>query len=225
MKHKVSLLLLALCFTSTNALASVIDWTDWESATTGTNGSASGTVGGVGISYTGHVAFAQTGTGINYWTEGTPAPYTGNSVVDNAPTASELIAMSAHGTTQTITFSQAVTDPIMAIVSMGQSGLPVTYDFDTAFTVLSEGRGYWGDGSYTTNVGDSLTGRELHGAIQFVGTFTTISWETTTSEFWHGFTIGVAQTAVPEPSTFALCLLGFIALLSRKKIRSKQVVA
>lgn len=221
MKRKICLMVVALCFACTGATASVIDWTDWQSATVGVNGSASGTVGGVGVSFAGDIAFAQTGAGTNYWTEGSPAPYTGNSVVDNAPTAAELIAMSANGTTQTLTFSQAVTNPIMAIVSMGRSNLPVTYDFDTSFTVLSEGRGYWGDGSYSTGAGDTLTGYELHGAIQFIGTFTSISWDTTTAEYWHGFTVGVAQSAVPEPGTLALFMLGFIGLVSCRRMVNK----
>lgn len=224
MKYTLNLIVMAVCLSCGSAFASVVDWTDWETATTGVNGSASGTVGGIGISYSGDIAFAQTGSGINYWAEGNPAPYTGNSVVDNAPTAAELIGMSAHGTTQTITFAQAVTNPIMAIVSMGQSGRPVTYDFDAAFNVLSEGRGYWGDGSYSLGAGNSITGRELHGAIQFVGTFTSISWDTSNAEYWHGFTIGFAQdeqVGVPETGSLALFSLGLIVLMARRK--SKQV--
>ncbi|MBU0545190.1 MAG: PEP-CTERM sorting domain-containing protein [Proteobacteria bacterium] len=170
------------------------------------------------VAYSGSYSFAQLGSGINYWTEGNPKPYTGNSVVDNAPTASELIALNL-ATTNTVTFSRPVVDPIMAIVSMGQGGLPVTYDFNAPFIVLSEGRGYWGDGTYTLADGDLLIGRELHAAIQFSGTFSQISWSST-SENWHGFTFGIAGNAqqVPEPATMLLLGFGLFGLagISRK---------
>lgn len=145
------------------AAAGPIDWTDWTSASTGASGSATGTLssGSVAVRYTGDVTFAQTGAGINYWTEGSPAPYTGNAVVDNAPTAAEMVALSLSGVTNTLTFSSPVTDPIMAIVSLGRLNLPVTYDFDTSFSVLGEGQGYWGDGTYVLGAGDLLTGYEL----------------------------------------------------------------
>lgn len=199
------------------ALAGPITWTDWTSATTGPAGSAAGTIGSVGIRYGGDVTFAQLGAGINYWTEVT-APYTGSAVVDNAPTASEMIAMSLAGITNTITFSQAVTNPIMAIVSQGQNGLPVTYDFDSPFSVLSEGHGYWGDGTYSLGAGDTLTGRELHGVIQFSGSFTSISWVSAPGEYWHGFTIGLEERKdVPEPSGLLLLGLGLLGLAGARR--------
>lgn len=218
MKHLINKALVIGCASlSPLALAGPITWTDWTSATVGPAGSAAGTIGSVGIRYGGDVTFAQLGAGINYWTEVT-APYTGNAVVDNAPTASEMIAMSRSGITNTITFSQAVTNPIMAIVSQGQNGLPVTYDFDSPFSVLSEGHGYWGDGSYTLGAGDMLTGRELHGAIQFNGSFTSISWVSAPGEYWHGFTIGLEErTNVPEPSALLLLGLGLLGLFSTRR--------
>jgi hypothetical protein len=191
-----------------------ITWTDWTSATTTT---ASGQLGSATVDYNGRVFFAQTGTGINYWTEGDPPPYTGNDLVDNAPTPAEMIAL-AVASSNTLTFSTAVTNPIMAIVSMGQLGLPVSYDFDTPFTVLSEGRGYWGDGWYTTSPGDILTGYEMHGVIQFLGTVSSISW-TSTAETWHGFTLGLASPVnVAEPSVLALLGLGLVGIgFSRRR--------
>ena len=220
---KILLTAALLSSMATTALAGPIAWVDWTSAATGLNGSAQGTVGGISVRYTGDVAFAQLGSGINYWTEGNPAPYTGNAVIDNAPTAAEMIAMRYAGTTQTITFSQAVLNPVMAIVSMGQGGVPVTYDFNTPFVVLSEGRGYWGDGTYTLGAGDLLTGRELHAAIQFIGTFTSISWTTPQAENWHGFTFGLPSQDVSEPGALALFGFALLGLFGRMKRREQSV--
>src|SRR3546814_17527729 len=78
---------------------------------------------------------AQTSSGTNYWIENNPAPYTSGSV-DNAPPTTDIIALSAGGL-KTITFSQAVTDPYLALVSWnGNSG-----DFSQPFDVISQGCG------------------------------------------------------------------------------------
>lgn len=194
------------------AIAGPVQWTDWTSATTG---AVAGTMGATSVNFTGTILFAQTafgvqfgGTGgstIDYWTEPGPgpAPYTGNAVVGNRPPGYELVAFGAASTSNTLTFGAPVTGLLMAIVSMGQLDLPVTYDFDTPFTVLSEGQGYWGDGSFTLAAGDQLIGRELHAVIQFPGTVSSISWSST-AEVWHGFTVGVPLQGVPEPGTLVL---------------------
>lgn len=176
--------------------ADQIAWTDWTLAGNGTvSGVMNLTSGPVNVTYTGPYAFAQLGSGTNFWTEYSPAPYTGNSVVDNAPTASEMVALNSAGT-HTISFSQAVYNPVMAIVSQGQPNVPVTYEFDRSFSVLSEGKGFWGDGSYSV-VGNKLVGNEFHGVIQFSGWVNSVSWTTNPDEYWHGVTFGAP---VPAPS-------------------------
>lgn len=215
MKKSIFTIMLVLAVLSAqSAGADVVSWTDWTSATVGTPGSAAGSIGSIGVRYSGEVAFAQLGSGTNYWTEGSPAPYTGNAVVSNAPTPAEMIALSSKSGVNTLTFSQAVTNPIMAIVSQGQPSLPVTYDFNTPFNVLSEGLGYWGDGTYSL-VGNALTGSELHAVIQFSGTVTSISWSNSPDEYWHGFTVGL--TSVPEPGTLFLMGLGMVGIAGLKR--------
>jgi hypothetical protein len=138
----------------------------------------------------------------NYWTEGTPKPYTGNTLVSNAPTPYELVALDKPGTI-TVTFSKPVIKPLMAILSLGTSTIPVTYSFDKPFTILSGGQGFWGRGT-AIQVNNTLTGREFHGLIQFEGTVSSISWTSSPEENWHAFTLGLA-CYVPdgETTTFA----------------------
>jgi hypothetical protein len=80
--------------------------------------------------------------------------------------------------------------------------------FDTPFTVLSSGPGFWGSPGTLTNidpVNHVLQGDEGHGTIQFIATYGSISF---TSPIWHGFTVG----AIPEPSTHVMLLAGLSLL-------------
>ena len=201
--------------------AATVSWTDWTSGVVGTSGSGTGIISldasMIGVGYTGEVRTIQTSGGTNWWTEGTPAPYTGNAVIDNAPPASDIITVRSAGITNTITFSTPLVDPVMAFVSIGRSTLPVEYAIDAPFTLLSEGAGWWGDGSWS-QVGNTLTGREAHGSIQFNGTLSSISWTNNVAENWHGFTIGA--TVVPIPAAvwlFGSGLVGLIGLRRKKK--------
>ena len=150
------------------------------------------------------VSFFDTGAGFNYWAVGTP--YT-NAVVSNAPATSDQIALNTIGN-QTLTFSQAVANPVFGFISLNGNGYAfLNQDFD----ILSVGCGYWGCGNVTKNVvalasGDieyQLIGTgEPHGTIRFTGAFSTLSWRSLTSENWNGFTVGVLGTAAeifPDP--------------------------
>jgi hypothetical protein len=223
---KLVLLLWAFLILLPNANATPIYWTDWTSSTNSSSplaDSVIGTLNGVNVTYSGDFTFVQTGTGINYWTEPLPAnkPYTGNSVISNAPTASEMIALNTQ-TTNTLKFSSPITNPILAIVSMGQPNFSVTYDFSEDYTYIGSGWGYWSAvtgqaGAYTILSSEIFQGRELHGVLLFIGTFSEISW-TSTAENWHGFTVG---TPVPEPISMLLFGTGLVGVSGyvRKKIK------
>ena len=81
--------------------------------------------------------------------------------------------------------------------------------FDQPFTVVSNGAGYWGAGSFGGLTSTGFTGvGETHGIIKFTGTFSSISF-TDTSENWHGFTVGIGSSVVPEPASWAMLIAGF----------------
>ena len=177
----------------------------------------------IGVSYSGHVvADSQiNNTGTYYFTgfNGGPSPYM-NSLVGNAPAAKDIIALAGQTNApinNTINFSVAVVDPIMAIVSLGQQGQPSNYDFNTPFTILSQGGGYWGNnGNALSNpFGNRLTGFEGNGVIQFKGTFTSISFTASPAEYWGGFNVGVQ--AVPEPGSIVILSAGLAILVRRRR--------
>lgn len=197
-----STLLLALA--APQAQAQVF-WVDWQNAT-GTAEASIVTgqllIGGdtVNVTYTGETAFVQTDGGTNYWEP--DEPYI-SATVPNAPPAADIIALQAQ-TTKTITFSQAITNPLFAVVSLNGNG----YQFDRDFTILSTGSGFFGSGTLTKEDAGGgifrlIGSGEPHGVIQFQGTFTSVTWNSLSNEFWNGFTIGVTGVAPPPPSGVA----------------------
>lgn len=154
-----------------------------------------------------------------------------------------MIALQYEGL-QTLTFSQAIANPVFAFVSLNSNG----YAFlNQDFNILSLGGvdgndcGYWGCGEATKVVVDlgggdfeyqliatNVGGTEPHGTIQFTGAFDTLTWRSLTNESWNGFTVGVQGTAVevfppgpilsPEPATLTLTGLGTVALVRRRLV-------
>lgn len=196
----------ALAASAANVQATTVLWTDWTQQTNQTT--TLGTVAGVGVAYSGARLFSQiTGGGTDYWvTTGSPTSYTQGIV--NRPVGTDIIALNEGGL-KTITFASPVTNVFMALTSWNG----VTATFDRPFTVVSQGAGFWGNGSFALNgTSTGFTGNgEVHGVIRFAGTIRSLSF-TDTSENWHGFTIGIGQAgvaAIPEPQSWALMIAGF----------------
>jgi hypothetical protein len=60
---------------------------------------------------------------------------------------------------------------------------------------------------------DSFQGSgELHGVVEVVGTFTTLTFNDSYAEYWHGFTVGAPALATPEPATLAVLGVGLAGL-------------
>lgn len=213
-----SVLSLALLTVAQSSSAVPISWVDWTSAD---SVSANGMVSGFNVSFSGNInPPAQTAGGTNFWAANSSI-YT-SPEVDNPPPDSDIIRLTGGaGTgTQTITFAQAVVDPVMAILSLG-AACATTYNFDAAFDVLNFGAGHFGGGTLTELPGNILQGQEGHGIIQFSGTFNSISWTIPTAEFWHGFTVGIAGVAtVPEPGMWWLFSLGLAGLIVYRRLGS-----
>lgn len=202
-------------------------WVDWTSATQSSNpyinpvtpGSASGSMDSIAVSYSGELSDNTVVDGsFAYWD---PASSFTGGVVDGGPgTVGDIIGLNGNVPTQTntITFSSAVTNPVIAIWSLGRWDLAANFIFDQTPTLL-------GGGSTTTFGGDSInvngntvSGSEGNGVVQFQGTYTSLSWSNDVVEGWYGFTVGHVQP-VPVPAAIWLFASGFLGLLGLARTR------
>lgn len=208
----------AILLSTSLAFAGTVYWTDWTSVTTsapGVLGTLNPGSGPINVTFSGDYDFAQTSGGTNYWNPSTPYI---SATVENAPPAADIIALGAAGTVN-ITFSEAVLDPLIALVSWNGN----TVDFGVPIEILSFGQGFWGNGIPILNAdSDGFYGSgEVHGVIRLPGTYSSISF-THTNESWHGFTVGVVGAGeqpptVPEPTTMLLLGLGLLAVAGMRR--------
>ncbi len=240
----------ALALASAPAAADPIFWTDWtgtNTATTGFQGQGTITTNTTTITVTyanaNGIGFYQPSGGNDYWIGGAgdTSPYT-SAAVDNRPTGTDIVALSRAGS-QTLNFSQAIANPVFAFASLNGNG----YAFNQDFELLSLGGvggnacGYWGCGGASKVIVDlgggqfeyqlnsnGVGGSEPHGTLRFLGAFDTLTWRSSTNEFWNGFTVGVQGSAdevfppipgIPEPSTVILMGvgLGLLGMAARRR--------
>lgn len=208
----VNVVAASLLIAGTAAQADTVNWASWTSQPDANT--VVGNIGAVGVTYSGPVNFSQlNNTGTDYWVD---LGYTQGVV--NRPTGTDLVSLSAGGT-KTITFSTAVSNVYMAFTSWNGN----TATFSSPFSVVSQGCGYWGCGTFVVNgASDGFFGNgEVHGVLKFAGPITSLTF-TDTDENWHGFTVGLG--AVPDASTWAMLIAGF-GLVGAMARRRRTVVA
>lgn len=221
MKLRAVLLLSAAILAAGAAQAAPVSWTSFTAATPS---SATGTltVGatsvGVTVSATAPFQFTQINNGGTFFYT-SPAPGTTYAVggQDATPPSSDIVAL-GEASTVTVTFTQPILNPVLAMVSWN-TGL-VT--FSDPITVLSQGTGFWGTGTFVPSGPNGFTGSgEPHGLIQVNGSLTSFTF-THPFEPWHGFTVGVrglpGPVDVPAPAAlglFAFALAGLVAARRR----------
>ena len=205
----------ALALTCVVAQAAPIDWNTWTSASGGMI--APDSVG---------VTFAIAGTGSlnnlvpNYPSYTPTTTFADGTVVNNAPFHGNGIIRLEGGNTNvnTVTFSNPVVNPVMAIWSLGAAGTPASFDFINVTPVfVSGGPSAEYGGSAITISGNDVLGSEGNGTVQFIGTFTSLSWTNPQAEYWYGFNVGIAgvggSVGAPEPSTLALFGIALVPLV------------
>ena len=233
---------LGLGLAAAPATADTYNYVDWDAANPA-GGTASGVItlpdaSTVNVSFKatdvtgapGNFSFAQTAGGINYWSPSTPYI---SAQVENAPPGTDIVALvGGQNQIYTVTLSEAIKDPIMAIVSLGSPSIPTTYEFNSPFEIVSQGTGYWGGNATTLQQlpGNILRGDEGHGTIRFLGTFSTFSWLVPTGENWHGFTFGIRTTerldpdvpAVPLPAAVWPALMMMTGIVGVRIVRRRR---
>ena len=151
---------------------------------------------GVGVSYSGEVQGPVPGLippNCPSWEPATT--FSGGTVFNPPPSDYGCIPLSGGNPgVNTITFSQPVVDPVMAIWSLGQPGLTASFVFQTIQPISIESGGpssEYSFGKSITQMNNSIYGAEGNSTIQFHGTFTQISWTNPTNEYYYTFTVGV----------------------------------
>ncbi len=179
-------------------------WVHWSSQTVGNPGSATGTLlpspGAITVTYAGEIYQPILPTqATDYFVPATT--YTCQAVA-NPPTEADGIILQSGGTStvDTLTFSRPVTNPVFAIMSLGnsQDGTACFYEFGAfgeSFTILQQGMGEMAGPGTLVDVDGGLTGNDGDGLVQINGTFSTIKWTDPIvgcEGFGdHGFTVGV----------------------------------
>jgi hypothetical protein len=195
--------------------ADTASWTNWTSPTSGSFVQNSNTIT---VTYTGQT----NNTDYNAYIYDVPGSFTNAQVTNTPGSLGTIIMTGGVATVSNFHFSQAVIDPLMDLFSVGQGGLPVSFNFlnNPTFSILAQGAGHWGGGTLT-QAGTSVTGVEGNGLIQFIGSYTDISFTLPNYEFYYGATVGGLTTvaAVPEPETYAMLLagLGLLGFAARRR--------
>lgn len=121
-------------------------------------------------------------------------------------TSDSLEIYSLVGPSHTITFSETVLNPVFKIWNLVSGSSINSFTFDHAATLLSGSLHLFG-----SNVVDG-TPSGADGVVQFMGSFSSISWTNECVQLGVRFSVGTPVAPVPEPATYALMAAGLGAL-------------
>lgn len=201
-------------------------WTDWTGFTIGANGGGAATSSVSGVTYSGELDGITISGAANIWNP--DSTFVGGTITTSPNTAGDELTLNGAFTgINTITFASPVANPVFAIWSLGHTLSTAAFIFDATPTFEVGGPSGFGGHAITVS-GNTVSGNEGNGVVQFTGTFSSISW-TSVPEGGPGglgggnyaFTVGSngpIATGVPEPTLFALLGLGLTGLgFSRRK--------
>ena len=212
-----------VCTTELQA-QTVTYWADWtlpsytinntgvaSTYASGATGSINNNGATVGLSLTGEVN-ANSFFNTFYWYGGTYNPAsaytdsTGADNVGNGPNGTDRIAQTGltapADKAHTLTFGSSVQDVVMAVWSLGSPSTVSSLLFTQDFEILSSDR-------MTKNItanGYELEGYEGAGIIQFLGSYSSISWAVTAPEFYSAFNVGITNNPVTTAAGAVLAI-------------------
>lgn len=220
-RPSAAILPVLMCLSGSVASASVVDWANW---TTGTdNFPSSGTVGVLSVTnqsiyYSGSAIFRQTGAGTDYWSPTTPYL---SAQVSNAPPAAYSVGVVDFASSHSVGLVVPASGLVMALAGLGSATTATEWVFDTPFTILSSGPGYFGGaGTLTQLPGNVLRGNEGSGVILFSGTVNVVSWTIVNGEQpWTQNASATVMTIGVIPTPGAAAVLGLGGLLAARRRR------
>lgn len=171
-------------FKNNAAPCDVINWATW-SKFTGSN--ATGTIdegngNSVDVKMSSNFDFTSTPAIYNYWL------FTYYSTAIPNQTVPKTTWSAGNGGSTSMTFSHTVTNPVLLIASLGQTGQRVTLGFSLPYVVLYDG----GKMTYGNRL---ITGEEGYAIIMFPGDFKSVDITSTTPEDYTNITWGLNQPA------------------------------
>jgi len=199
-------------------------WTQWAT-------NFAGSAGSVGVTYTGEASGLIFPGGGSFQGYIPNSSFTGGPVTNVPTDANGAIKLLGGGgddaVTDTVTFSQALLNPVFLIWSLGQGGLPTSFVFQgsPSISVVAGGPTSQYGGGPLQLISPTAVGVEGNGVLQFHGSVTSIAWTNPSREDYYAFTVG---NVVPEPSTWALMLVGFGglgAMLRQRRVRTVATTA
>jgi hypothetical protein len=222
-RHVFTCLVLLLA-SSTSLVAAPVNWNYWM-----LNGDGTMPVGAQNITVTYSSAdFHDVILGMPNWTP--TSTWADGTILSNGLTPFHNVMQIFGGTAtvNTLSFSIPVIDPVLAIWSLGSV---VQGSASFVFTGLNPQNIVGGPssefgGSPLSLSGVTVSGLEGNGSIQFLGTYSSISWTNPQFENYYGFNVGVIDV-VPEPSSLLLALVSLVGVMwriSRRNWSGRAVV-